>query len=378
MKSVRVFAVTAVLLVLFSVQIGAAEKSVYDSFSEEFDVLIGSMPQEIQAQYEDVFQTPEGIAEVEMGVRLSSVKEKIIMALEKAWPSAVSLLSRLLALILCAGLLHGIKRAFPAPHLESAFSLCTGLVFSITLADSVHTLLTNSLSYLQSLSDLSAAAAPIAAAVTAASGHLTAATVSHASLMLLFVLIQNITTAVLVPLVRLSYCFGIVSTVGKFVRIESISKFIRKTFTVVLAFVTVIVGFTISVQSVLAKSVDSLSLKTVKFALGNMIPLVGSAVADAVSTVAGGLGVIRAFSGGLCVLALLIFLLPVLAQLILHRLVLAVCQGMAEMLGCEQEGKMIAEIHGVLGCILAMVALMSVLFLLTIILFTFLGGSYYA
>jgi len=140
----------------------------------------------------------------------------------------------------------------------------------------------------------------------------------------------------------------------------------------------VIVGFTISVQSVLAKSADSLSLKTVKFALGNMIPLVGSAVADAVSTVAGGLGVIRAFYGGLCVLALLIFLLPVLAQLILHRLVLAVCQGMAEMLGCEQEGKMIAEIHGVLGCILAMVALMSVLFLLTIILFAFLGGSYYA
>ena len=94
MKSVRVFAVTAVLLVLFSVQIGAAEKSVYDSFSEEFDVLIGSMPQEIQVQYEDVFQTPEGIAEVEMGVRLSSVKEKIIMALEKAWPSAVKVKSR--------------------------------------------------------------------------------------------------------------------------------------------------------------------------------------------------------------------------------------------------------------------------------------------
>ena len=374
----KIIIASTLLFILLTVPVRATEASFYASFSDELAGLMEGLPQDIQDQYGDIFNTPEGITEIENSVRISSVKESILSALENAWPSASSLFSHLMALLLCSAMFHGVKHAFRSPVLESAFSLCSTLVFGITLADGVDILLSNALTFLQSLSNLSASAAPIAAAVAAAAGHLGAAAVSHASLMLLFTLMQNIGTAVLVPLVRISYCLCIVSTAGKFVRLESISKCIRKIFTVLLSFGSVIVGFIISVQSVLSKSADSFSLKTVKFALGNMIPMVGGAVSEAVSTVAGGLGVIRTFSGTLCMLGLLLFVLPVFAQLFLHRAVLAVCQGAADMLGCEQEGKMIAEIHGVLGCILAMVAFMSVLFLLTIILFTLLGGNAYA
>ncbi len=368
--------VVLILFFCFAEPLYAADEALYGSFSEEFSALMDGLPKEVQVQYSDVLNTPEGAAQIGDLLNFTSIKEKILSAVESAWPSAASLLIRLFALILCAGVFRCFKETFHEPALGGAFSLCVTLVFALSLAESVETLLTNTLSYLEALSSLSAAAAPIAAAVTAATGHLSAAAVSHASLMLLFTLIQNVGTAFLLPLVRVSYCLGIVSSVGKFVRVESITKCVRKTFAILLSFLTIMIGFVVGAQSILSKSADSFSLKTVKFAVGNMIPMVGSAVSDALSTVTGSLSLIRSAAGGLCVLSLLILLLPVLTQLLLHRIALVICQGAAEMLGCEQEGKIFGELHGIVGCLLAVVSLMSILFLFVVTLFTLLGGSF--
>ncbi len=364
------------LFLRFSVPVCALEEGIGGAFSEEMEEFIHGLPEEVQREYADILYTPEGASEIENIISYSTVSEKVLSALHNAWPSSTALFIRIFSMVLCSGLFQTVKKSFCTPGVEEAFSLCTALVFGITLSESVNTLLGNAIAYLQSLSSLSASTAPLAAAITAASGHLTAAAVSHAALMLLFTLIQNVGSTLLLPLIRISYCLSIAGSVSKFVRTECIAKCIRKTFTVLLGFLTLITGFVIGAQSILSRSADSFSLRTVKFALGNMIPLVGGAVSDALSTVTGSLSLIRSTAGALCVLVLLTLILPILLQLLLHRFVLIVCQGAAEMLGCEQEGKMLSEVHGVFGCILAVVALMSILFLFAITLLTLLGGSW--
>ena len=109
-------------------------------------------------------------------------------------------------------------------------------------------------------------------------------------------------------------------------------------------------------------------MKTVKFALGNLIPLIGGALSDAVGTVAGSLNLIKTTCGAVCAAAVVILILPLILQLLLHRAVLAVCQGAADLVGCEKESRLIGEVHSVLGYMLAVVSLASVLFLFVLAL----------
>jgi hypothetical protein len=57
-----------------------------------------------------------------------------------------------------------------------------------------------------------------------------------------------------------------------------------------------------------------------------------------------------------------LLLLPVLLHLLLHRMVIGAAQGMAELLGCEREGRLLGDVYATLGYVLAVVALSSVLF----------------
>jgi len=59
---------------------------------------------------------------------------------------------------------------------------------------------------------------------------------------------------------------------------------------------------------------------------------------------------------------------PLIVQLVLNRTVLALCRGAAEMIGCEREGRLIGEMHGVVGTLLAAAAMGSLLFLLILAL----------
>ena len=88
----------------------------------------------------------------------------------------------------------------------------------------------------------------------------------------------------------------------------------------------------------------------------------GNALSDAVGTVAGSLTLIKNTCGVLGIVTVSLLLLPVLLHLLLHRMVIGAAQGMAELLGCEREGRLLGDVYATLGYILAVVALSSVLF----------------
>ena len=117
-----------------------------------------------------------------------------------------------------------------------------------------------------------------------------------------------------------------------------------------------------SFEGFLSTVFDSFSMKTAKFALGSFIPLVGNALADAVGTVAGSMNVIKNTCGTMGILVMILLLLPSILQLILQRAAVGAAQVTAELLGCEKEGRLLAEIQGVFGYILAVTALAAVLF----------------
>ncbi len=373
----RLFAlVAAALFLLFLAPVARAqESSMIGEYDEELSAFLDSLPKELRSRYQDILNDSEGMNRVLEEASYQTVFDEAVDALEQVFPSVLSLFVRVFGLVLCAGLFTMGRNTLDGSGVSESFRFCTALCFCIPLLESTAFLLNGCTGFLTSVSNITAGLVPVVCAVTAATGHITAAAVSRAALMLVFSVIQNLSSVFLVPVVHASFAAGIVSVISDFVHLDGISRFLRKGITVLISFVVTVIGFLIGVQTALAKGADTFSIRTVKFALGNAVPLVGTALADAMSTVTGSLSLIRSVAGGLAAFSVVLLLLPILIELLLYRLVLGLCQGAAEMVGCQRESVLISEVNATVGFMLAIVAIASVLLLFVLALFALVGGN---
>lgn len=362
MKMMRRICLVLLLFVALTPCAYGAEDPVSDSFREEWDIFVESVPEEIRPLAEDAFRSANTGEVMKESLSVSYFLDKTVKELKDAWPSSVGLLLSLTGLLIFSALFHRVYASVSSVAMKSAGELCSTLCVILCITPLIQSASRVSEEFLGMLATCSGGISPVICALFVSSGNITTASVTNASLMLVYTLFQNGIRVFLWPIVQLLYVLGIVGNLGGSLRLDGISRFIRHLFTWLLSLAMLFLSALIGVQSTMAVSADSFSMKTAKFALGNFIPLVGNALSDAVGTVAGSLTLIKNTCGVLGIVTVALLLLPVLLHLLLHRMVIGVAQGMAELLGCEREGRLLGDVYATLGYILAVVALSSVLF----------------
>ena len=363
MKMMRRIRLVLLLLVILTPCAYAAEDPVSDSFRAVRDIFVESVPEEIRPLAEDALHSANTGEVMKESLSVSYFLDKIVKELKEAWPSSVGLLLSLTGLLIFSALFHRVYASVSSVAMKSAGELCSTLCLVLCITPLIQSASRVSEEFLGMLATCSGGISPVICALFVSSGNITTASVTNASLMLVYTLFQNGIRVFLWPIVQLLYVLGIVGNLGGSLRLDGISRFIRQLFTWLLSLAMLFLSALIGVQSTMAVSADSFSMKTAKFALGNFIPLVGNALSDAVGTVAGSLTLIKNTCGVLGIVTVALLLLPVLLHLLLHRAVIGVAQGMAELLGCEREGRILGDVHATVGYILAVVALSSALFL---------------
>ena len=88
----------------------------------------------------------------------------------------------------------------------------------------------------------------------------------------------------------------------------------KEQFFIILSFVTF--------NGVLSASKDSITARTLKFSLANLVPIIGSSVGDAIKNVTSGIKYISSYVGATTAWALLITAFPILIKLIAFKLVM--------------------------------------------------------
>ena len=108
--------------------------------------------------------------------------------------------------------------------------------------------------------------------------------------------------------------------------------------------------------------------RTVKFAVANMIPVIGGAAGEAMRAVVGSIGTVRTGAGAVAVIGILLTVLPAVIRLLVYRLVFGAAGVLAGVLGAEGEQKIATEMKEMLGYALAMVFFCGVLFIFSVTL----------
>lgn len=209
---------------------------------------------------------------------------------------------------------------------------------------------------------------PVMGSLYCAGGNVGAAAASSASLTAAVTLMEHAMGVCLLPVLRVCLGIAIVRCVGGGLCLDGVGSFIRGIFTTGMGLMTVLFGVMMGVQTKLALASDGTAARTVKFAVANMIPVIGGAAGEAMRAVVGSIGTVRTGAGAVAVIGILLTVLPAVIRLLVYRLVFGAAGVLAGVLGAEGEQKIATEMKEMLGYALAMVFFCGVLFIFSVTL----------
>ena len=258
----------------------------------------------------------------------------------------------------------------PESGLRKPFRLLTTLASSVLLFGITERIMTGAAAYLDRICGVMNLLTPVMEGLYLAGGNLTQKAVTTEAVMLAVTLVGNFSGKLLAPLTNLLFTLSCMSGVCSDVKIGGFTGGLRKTIMRLWQFGTLLFSFLLSVQTILAKSADSLAAKTARFAIGSFIPMAGGVIAEAFSTLKEGISVLKNAAGIGGIIVLLLIMVPGILPLILYKCALSIAETAAEMLNLGEMRGMIADIHGITDMLFAFVLYTSLMFMLVIIIFT--------
>ena len=315
------------------------------------------LPPEVSALLPEGFFSSE-MEEISLGVGEASTPRALLSALGKVLGLTLLQSLSLLSGIAGALVLSATLRAAVGERKSGAMEATT-LVFSL----SVVLLLLGRQTYFDEIERffdtvrvLSLSLVPMMGTLYAMGGNVSAAVASEGVMSGFLVLLETACSGVVVPVAKGLVVLAVADAAAGTASLRGIASLLRRTFAWGLSFFMMLLCFALGAQHTLAQGADTLAMRTVRFAAGSFLPVVGGSVSESLKTVAGSVAYLRSVVGtGGVVLVFLLFL-PTFLSVLLTRLCFLLCSAMAGMLGLAREERLLSEIAAVWGYFLAVIA----------------------
>ena len=217
--------------------------------------------------------------------------------------------------IICA-LIKNLETAFSNENLSNiAYFACYSLII-IILAKSFYNGVTLARETIQGMSDFMTALIPVLLMLLAGVGSVTEAAVLDPIIIGTVNISAKLIVDILLPIISFAFVLIFVNNISEDSKIENLTKLLNQ---IVLwlqgIIMTVFIGI-ITIRGISANTIDAVAEKTVKFAVDKFIPIVGGALSDAISTVAGySLLIKNALSSVGLIVLIAIVLIPIIKLL---------------------------------------------------------------
>ena len=281
---------------------------------------------------------------------------------------SLKLLSQTLGLVLVASSLSAMRGTVGAGTLDKVFEFVSGLCLMTVLYENAALLVEAVREYLYRLTSVVSAMVPVMLSIGIAGGNVTSSTLGANAMMISLAFVETLAAHILFPILQL--CFGLSAASGLGgIRLSGISKTVRGVMTWVIALIGAVISAVMTFQTSIAARADSLSIRAVKFAASNAVPVVGGMASDAVGTVASSLSLIKSTVGWVGVIIIAVLTLPIIMNVLLARFGVSISETAADIIGLEGERGLLSEMCGLLGFLAAVCVIASLMFIYALALF---------
>lgn len=158
--------------------------------------------------------------------------------------------------------------------------------------------------------------------------------------------------SLLQPLVGLFFALAVSEAAGG-VKPLGLTAAVKKAATWGVGLITVLFAAIAGVTGVINGAGDSMTQRTARFFVGNIVPIIGGTLSETIGTVQGYLSVLKTGAGALGICAVLAVLLPVLVETLLWRVMLRLTESFADVFDLTPVSGMLRAIGDGFGLLIA-------------------------
>ncbi len=332
-----------------------------DQYSEEYD--FQSMFDTLDDNTLEILEEI-GITEISYDTVFSIEPEKIFNALFNIIADAVK--SPFKFTIVALGILILVSVFSAVVQKSDSVGMIGGGVLALTVAVPVAQVVTTAFSVIEALLVFTTAFAGVFCAIVSSSGNLTMG-ISYAS----FTVFSNTVFSSAItnfsqPVIKAMCSVGFLSCFDIYKLTERFTSIIKKVYVVLLSFVGTVFSGLVTLKGVLSEGADSLSARSIRFVIGQSLPVVGGAVSETYSTLISSLSLIKNTVGAFGIITVIVFVLPTLIQLIMWMLSMEIISTAAQSFGAESATSVITVLKDALVLLLATVVILTTIFIVSV------------
>ena len=368
-RRVCVWVMTVVLLASF-LTLGVSAtlpEGVSEGIEREYRDLLDSLPDGVaerlpeemrpNGEVTDFERVAEGVAEMSGFAYLLGEMGNVLSV---EWGTAWRTLARTVGLLLISAVAEVLRRTFRSEALSRALSWGVSFALFAAVLSTLYAQLQKTARFLEQVTSLVTALLPLMAALHAMGGNVAVAAVQHSTLLLFLSICENVCGRTVMPMTGMCLSLTVSTVFSSGPSLRGLTALIKSSYTRTLGFVMLLLSFVLSTQTLLRAAADSLTARAAKFLAGNLIPVVGGALGDTFRTVASGVAFLKSTVGVGVMIVLFLMLLPVLISLLLTRLSFRLSLTVSDLLGCETESRLLNELVGIYGTLIAVVSMCTV------------------
>lgn len=370
-KCTLLFALVTLLFALV-LPVSAAETEAGVSFPQkEWEDFNSSVPDELRDKLPDgSLEDGDSFAE---NVTSMSKSEYIIAAAADALGfelgGAVKLFLALAAVLMISAVFGTVGQGMDNPALVAAMRFCASAAVISVSVGSLYSHFSDMEAFFSKLGALVNGMIPVTAGIWAMGGNLSTASVGSATLYVTLNVCQSLLAGSLMPVCCVLSVLGFCDALSDEMKMGRVMNAIKKIYNFILVAVMTVLVSSLAAQTAIAASADTAAAKAARLASGTLIPVVGGSVGETLRTLAGGVGYLKSLFGVGGIILIVLLVLPLVLSVLLTRFVFLLGGGIADMLGCSGEARLLDNLGEVYGSMLAVISGVCVTFILSLCIF---------
>ncbi len=284
--------------------------------------------------------------------------------------SAVSVLA---VMLLCA-LLNGMKLSFGERPMGGVIGMVGTLCICTLVIQPIVSCIANAAEVIKVAAGFLLACVPVLVGIMIAAGQ--PATAGSYNLLMVAVgnAISLLSANILVPMMNIFLALSIIAAVSPGINLGGLCQAFSKTVKWTLGLCMTFFSGLLTMHGIVSTALDSTGSKTAKFIVSSFVPVVGSALGEALHAINGCVKMLKSGVGAFGLLAGIFIFLPIIIQCVTWLITINVCSGISDIFDQKEISTVLKAVVTVLEMMLGMILCCMAILTVSTVVMLVIGG----
>lgn len=358
MKKIFIF-MSVLIFCLFTPFCAFADE--YAEYLKEFntDSIFENAPDEAVEILEEL-----GIDDFDFNNILKLTPEKITNSLKETvkgrFETPVKVCLETVVLVLFSAMVQSMKASIKDEMLSNIFSACSSVIIAVIISVKISSAITLSSATVKMCADFIVGFIPVFILIVATSGSVVTTFSTNALLLGLAQFLNFLSGNLFVPVVNCYLALGIANGIRPELHLTSITDTLKRYITVGISVCATVFVSILSIKTAAASRADALGLRSARFAINSVVPVIGSAISEGLLSIQSYSSLIKSSVGIVGIILIFLIFIPSLLDIVIWKICLSVCLIVSEMFEDRSVSVILKTFQSVLLLILVILILSMV------------------